>query len=305
MLKTWKKAVSLVLVFALSMMVCVPAFAVSTASSKESVSNEHNTVIEWLQSDKNPTARSVNEYDILKGLNNQYKKDQKNGLSEKYSTFSEDNLDAIINYKEYYTQKIYKLQKLSDQQLRFVGYDNKQINAIRNFDGSEKMIEAAATTVSVDVGFRNKTNTSSGTTVDLIAAFNSKGITSNWWNDIFSVVWSEPLTVSSCEGYVEYRDTYYMNSQTINHNPRAGGVYAREIEFPKYIDAGVAKYVYAGSMIIHLKSNTTVSDFAAYAAYGYTGATISGVGIDVSYPGGLSIQFGSAMTKAGSAYASL
>jgi hypothetical protein len=33
MLKTWKKAVSLVLVFALSMMVCVPAFAVPKSNA--------------------------------------------------------------------------------------------------------------------------------------------------------------------------------------------------------------------------------------------------------------------------------
>jgi hypothetical protein len=272
---------------------------------KKSINNENENIIKWLQSDNYSTAKSVNEYDILKKLNAQYKKDQKNGLSKKHSALSEDSLNAITNYKEYYTQKIYNLQKLFDKQLSFVGYDHKQINAIRNFDGSEKMIKAAATTISVDVGFRNKKYISSGTTVDLIAAFNSKGITSNWWNDIFSVIWSEPLTVSSCKGYVEYRDTYYLNSQTITHNPRAGGVYAREIEFSKYINAGIAKYVYAGSMIIHLKSNTKVLDFAAYAAYGYTGASLTGVGIDVSYPGGLSIQFGTAMTKAGSAYASL
>ncbi len=36
MLKTWKKAISLVLVFALSMMVCMPAFA----DTKNSISSE-------------------------------------------------------------------------------------------------------------------------------------------------------------------------------------------------------------------------------------------------------------------------
>lgn len=210
-------------------------------------------------------------------------------------------VNVIVNYKQEYSDKIYGLQDLSDEQLEYVGYTEEQIAAIRNFDGSEEMMALAATTVQVDAGFRNLYRTSSSTQVDLIVAFNSKGLQSNWWNDIFCVTWSTPLTVSSSVGYVEYRDTYYMNSQTIQHTPRSSGLYAKEIEFPKYLSN--EKYVYAGSMIINLKSNTYVYDFAALAAYGYTGLTVGSP--SVSYPGGVSITFGSGTERAGECYTSM
>ncbi|MVB09420.1 Peptidase_C39 like family protein [Caprobacter fermentans] len=53
MLKTWKKAISLVLVFALSMMVCVPAFA-ETSSKKSSANKEKRDFDGTLILDKYP-----------------------------------------------------------------------------------------------------------------------------------------------------------------------------------------------------------------------------------------------------------
>jgi hypothetical protein len=96
-----------------------------------------------------------------------------------------------------------------------------------------------------------------------------------------------------------------MNSYTVQHTPRAGSLYAREIEFPKCLDldGSPARYVYSGSMIIKLKSNTYVYDFAALAAYGYTGLTVESP--SVSYPGGVSITFGSGTERAGEFYTSM
>lgn len=272
----------------------------------ESSSMSHNEIMDWFKNNPSKNTFSINEYELLNSINASYKESFNNYKIDIFDNMDDKTLSVIINYKEEYIKKVYALQLFTDEQLGNFGYDNIQIDAIRTFDASEEKLSRAATRVSVDAGFRNKQYTSAGgTTVDLIVAFNSKGIQSNWFDDLFCVVWSAPLTVVSSRGYVEYRDgTYGGNSETITHTPRPSGMYSREIQFAKNMSSSQkAKYVFSGSMIINLKSNTKVYDFSAYCAYGYSGINVSG--ISVSYPGGLSISFGKGMETAGYAYASL
>jgi hypothetical protein len=161
---------------------------------------------------------------------------------------------------------------------------------------------AAATTVDVNAGFRNLVHNSTGTKVDLIVDFYAYGIQSNWWKDIFATVWSAPLTVVSSSSTLKYKND--LNQSYYSYpTPTPSGVYARDIKFYKYVSNGShSYYIHSGSMIIKLKSNTQVYDFAAYAAYGWTYLSI---GPSVSYPGGLSISFSVGTETVGSAYASI
>lgn len=247
---------------------------------------------------------TFNEYELLRQLNAEYNKAKKNNLltSGKFNSFSEDELLAIDNYKQEYSNKIYELKKWEIESLKAVGYTDEQIKAIKAFDGSEEMMILAATTVKVGAGFRNLVRNSTGTTVDLIVDFNAQGIASNNYKDIFAVVWSPPLTVVSTEGTLRYVNDLNKNYYEYP-TPAASGVYARDIKFKKYSGTGLHPYyIHSGSMIISLRSNTKIYDFAAYAAYGYTSISINP---SVSYPGGLAITFSVGTTTAGSAYASL
>lgn len=225
---------------------------------------------------------------------------------EKQNNNYKNNIDKglkyLKNYKENYIKKIYELQDHTIKELEAVGYDEDQIDAIKNFDGSREMLMRAATRVTVRIGIRNVEQSYSGSTVDIIADFNSKGITSNYFNDVFAVVWSAPLTYSSGRGYIEYRDTYGLtsSSETVNHTPRSNSLYGRELVFPKYkrID-NKPLYVFSGSMFLTLRSNTMVHDIATRAEYGYNTFNASP---GVSYPGGISISFDRNIESVGSGY---
>lgn len=253
----------------------------------------------------------INEYEILEKAYEDYKEilsnndihllntnniinnsteENKEDSANNYQNFIK-GLESLENYKEEYINKIYNLQNYTIEELKAIGYDEDQIDAIKNFDGSHEMLMRAATQVSVEVGIRNLNQSYNGTTLDIIADFNCKGIQSNWFNDIFAVVWSQPLTYVSGKGYVEYRDTYgtTSSSTTIRHTPESSSLYGRQITFPKnkHID-NKSKYVFAGSMILNLKSNTMVYDIATLAQYGYNSFNpVPGV----SFPGALSISF--------------
>lgn len=252
---------------------------------------------------------SFNEYELLKQVNEEYqksKKEQSSGSDSKFNNLSAEEIYMIENYMEAYSNKIYDLKEWEIEELQEVGYNNEQINAIKTFDGSEEKMALAATTVDVDVGFRNLNHSTSGTTVDLIAAFNANGISSNWFRDLFVVVWSTPLTVKSNSGCVGYVNRYGQKIY-IEHTPRPNTLYGREIEFYKNSDGPGSDHYYidAGSIILGLKSNTYVYDFATYASYGYTYLNIS-PSANVSYGGsGLGISFIIGMSEAGWAYDSI
>jgi hypothetical protein len=168
--------------------------------------------------------------------------------------------------------------------------------------GSDEKMMAAASTVRVGAGFRNLVSNSTGTEIVLIVDFYAYGILSNWFQDIFAVIWSEPLTVASSSGTLRYvndlKQSYYSYP-----TPDASGIYARNIKFRKYVANGSHPYyIHSGSMIFELKSNIQVNDFAAYAAYGYNMFKISP---SVSYPGALSITFSKGVTTVGSSYTSI
>ncbi|MBS4539182.1 hypothetical protein GOQ27_11965 [Clostridium sp. D2Q-11] len=261
---------------------------------------------------------SINEYEMLKNMtfekgtidiedNNEIpdttevSKNRDNKKMEKEMKELSKKLSKEDLIKEY-KDKIYSLKEWKVKELKSVGYTDKQIDAIKNFDGSEEMMIAAATTVDVNIGLRNINSSYQGTTVDVIADFNSQGIQSNWFMDIFAVTWSSPLTVVSNTGTVRYVNSN-GNSKYYTHTPvPADSLYARQMKFYKYKDEGYpAYYVHSGSMIIKLKSNTKVYDIAAYAAYGYNSISVNPY---VSVKGDVGLSFSTGVSNVGWDYTS-
>lgn len=241
---------------------------------------------------KGSDKQTINEYQVLKSLNQEYTKTKLNGLLEKsnFANMPNEVIYAIKNYKDVYSDKIRELQSLNNEQLKFFNYSDPQINAIKSFDGSEEMIMLAASTCDVYGDFNSFKPSSSGTTAQLIMAFRWNGVQSNWFDDIFAVAWSAPLNATSLSGYVEYKNETY-ESMTYNHSPIPESLYGSYIKFPKYKNISGKKpfYVSAGSMILSLKSNGYVADVTGFAKYGYTTITLTGAG--VSFSGDLGIDF--------------
>lgn len=285
---------------AMVMIICI-SIIISTVLSSSTMSFATESVSE------SPVV--INEFEMLKDLN----KDLKRGNNkEMFSQLSRANKEIISNFREVYTEQIKELDTYSNEQLVYWGYDSDQIDAIRNFDGSDEMMTRAATKVVVKIGFRNKVYTSAGgTKVKLIADFNCKGITITGFDDMFAVTWSSPLSISSRQGTLEYRGNAYLNPTEVSKTVRSNGIYGCEMVFgtsrgfdnPKPGMAKIYKYLYAGSIILNLKSNTKVKDFQGYAAYGHTSITFGGV--SASILPGASISFSVGTSTAGSAYAKL
>ncbi len=93
---------------------------------------------------------TFNEYELLKQVNQEYTKSNKKqslNLSNTVNNLSEKEIDMIVNYRETYSNKIYKLKEWKIEELEAVGYNNEQINAIKTFDGSEEKLVLASTLV--------------------------------------------------------------------------------------------------------------------------------------------------------------
>lgn len=240
---------------------------------------------------ENNINKTINEYEALKNINQEYTMLKSRGLLEnsQFSDMDSETIDSIINYKEIYSDKIYQLKKLSLEDLKEFNYSDSQIDAIKSFDGSEEKLMLASSSCTIYGDFNSFNPSYSGTTAELIMGFNWQGVPSNLCKDIFAVTWSSPFNCVSAEGYVTYKRPDY-NTKTIYIQPEAGGLYGSSIKFLKYHDEGPNKvgYVQSGSMILNLKSNTYVADITGYAEYGYSSITIEP---SVSFGGDLSISF--------------
>jgi len=213
---------------------------------------------------------TINEYEALKELNEELNKGRSLDLN-----LTDEEMNVIKNYKEMYTNKIEELQLWSTEKLENFNYTQEQIEAIKNFDGSEDMLLRASSKCTVSGDFNSFNPSNRGTTAELIMEFRWNGVQSNWFNDIFAVAWSSPFNATNLDGYVEYKDKdgHY---KYIDHNPKAAGLFGSYISFPKYKDERPEPfYVSAGSIIIDLKSNTYISDITGYAEYGYTNFNVS------------------------------
>lgn len=244
----------------------------------------------------------INEYEVLKELNKEYNyAKEKNELSinETFNKFTAEDILMIENFKDEYLDKIYGLKSWNLGDLKRAGYTEEQIDAIKNFDGSERMLIQASTRIHVDIGFRNLVRSNSRTTVDLISSFNCYGLVqSNWFNDIFTVVFNTPFSVSRRTATLRYyRPENQSNSYTYP-TVLNNGLYGVEIKFPKYHDSSGAHYIHSGSIVLGLTSNSYVFDLQALAKYGYT--TFGVPSATIGWPP--SISFSSGTREIGQAY---
>lgn len=281
MCRNIKQWMSIILIFAFTLVGAVPAQAVVAEQEEDTC--------------------AINEYQALQNMHDELESTSTSKFQSEYN-LSDEELAVIENYQQYYSEKIVQLKQYTDEQLRNVDYTEDQIAAIREFDPNhvdEDILMRAATSVDVSGDFQNYEHGEDGTTVEYIVEFHWNGISSNWFNDIFAVTWNSPLNEVSSKGYVEYKSVSGYVTE-IKHTPEADALYATSIVFPKYRydqKHGEASYVNAGSIIGTLHANTDVRDITGYCAYGYTAININ-PGFSLG-SAGVSINFDTGIKKVG------
>lgn len=195
-------------------------------------------------------------------------------------------IESVVNFEENFAERIERLNTYSDAQLRSVNYTDDQIYAIRNFDGSAEMMSRAASTCTVYGGFTNWSASSSGTTVQNIAAFQWNGeypyTSLLGYKDIFATTWTEPFQseLSDEEGYVTYAYSEDNTQYTDSFSTTAKGIFDSEIVFQNYKSryyngTRVNYLVTAGSIICYLASADRETMASAFASYGKNTSAIT------------------------------
>lgn len=197
------------------------------------------------------------------------------------------------------------LSYMGEDDLKSRNFTDKQVNIIKNFDGSKEMALAAAPSVTVYGGFNNYNRTPSLTTTQMISAFQWNGGYSGFgapWQDIFATVWSSPFNPTSETGTIRYYRA--QNSSYVNRAASVipGSLRGSHIKMPQsFFNSNGTHWIYSGSIISNLRSYSSVGDVAGYSAYGKNTVSLTpGVSFSSNGPS-LGITFSSYVNKVGQA----
>ena len=122
---TMKKMISLALAACMALALAVPAYAADYACDERELFNE-----------------TVNEYDLLKELNEDYQEAIENNTiqSSQFSEMDEKELDLIVNYQDYFDEQAKLLQTWTDEQLQFMGYTEERFEIIQEAKLKERQL---------------------------------------------------------------------------------------------------------------------------------------------------------------------
>ncbi|GAA4655253.1 hypothetical protein GCM10023142_23910 [Anaerocolumna aminovalerica] len=247
----------------------------------------------------------ITEFDVYKKLNEEMKSqrtesentintidtiDTDDTSSVDFSKLSEEEIYFIENYVEIFTQKIFELQELTEEELKEFNYTDSQIEAIKSFTGDPNQISAASSSCEVYGDFNSYYTSAYGTNAELIVAFRWNGIPFGSFPDIFAVTWSAPLNASSISGYAGYTKRYGDYEHiTTRPSTKSTGIYAESMTFDVSIFKNNEQYLLTGgTLIVNLKANSEVRDAGAYFAYGSSYLSLSP---SISVTGDLSFSF--------------
>lgn len=266
---------------------------------------DHIKALELMEQNGAQVSRTViNEYDALKELNEELTE----GNASRTVEYSKEELEYIANYRDNLVGKIENMQKESDDVLKAYNYTDDQINAIRNFDGSDEMLRRAASRCTVYGGFNNYTTSSNRSSAQMVAAFRWDGAYSPGnpvaSKDIFGVTWSAPFKEDSATGHLLHKNANYNNTIQSNVSVKANNLYVSSIQVENNKVASVSgagmigHWIESGSIISQLSSNSYAPDLVGYAAYGLSTLSVS-PSVSVSGSPGAGLSFSSGVRNVG------
>lgn len=236
----------------------------------------------------------TNEYLKLKEL----KKESEDTLIK--SGISKEARDLLkeMDVKEEYSKHIKKMASYSDSNLMELGYQEPQIFAIRNYDGSEEMTVSAASSVAVTTSKLAITYVSGSNTTYYVINYSFQWEGQPFWKftDAMAFSWSEGMYVNTllCSCNLVYKDwtgnvgkkTYKTSEFEPDGAGNVGGVY----EYPVLLSINYSTIISSGSGTIYLFKIEEVPMIGLRASYAHKIVLMGSPSI--SFPAGASIGFG-------------
>lgn len=202
---------------------------------------------------------------------------------------SAEEVNFFLTYRERLADNVERLASYTDAQLDFLGYTEAQKYAIRNFDGTDKMLRATASSITVEGKFEEYTILSSGTTAKLVVTFewngeySPGGIFSS--EDIFGIGWDSPFQLKSQSVKLTYinadrgsRVITYLDPEN-KEEVLVVGNYANGYIIPNHESSTtgggtvIGHWINSGRFELNLKTLTEKVETVATAAYGYNTKT--------------------------------
>lgn len=211
---------------------------------------------------------TINEFDYYLGK-----------MQEENSILLYSNEDTL-NYRNILEQKVLYANTLSDEQLKAVGYTEEQMVAIRNYDGSDALLKAASTALTIFAGFDPIKTSSSGSTTKLVATFDWHGLYSPGgllsYEDILGVSWDSPWYADEDNAIVSFRyyNEYYNDSVWVDGGELVPtGSYCEGIIIPNNESTTingtvVGHWITGGGVQIPLSTRTQQVEITGFVAYG-------------------------------------
>ena len=286
----FKMFFSLILVISLSFSYSIKISANDTVSSNSNVFYF-----------KNVETKVINEYQsILNQLDSFSKRST-------YSLYSDDEIFdyiKLVELKNTYKEYIYSLKELSTEELKSQNYTDVQINAIKNYDGSDEMTLAASAYVNVSVATLSHTSTKHGVRfgwswigTPLLTGFSSSdGVAVRWDSCNEKAVKIKTILASGTNAYVRYGSTkktlsytYKATSQSVEAKFVIGGLDGTDLSFAS---SGVF------DVYVELPSSSTGKIAYTGFDFSYAHVTLTVNSVNFSYPlsGGIEISAGEEMT---------
>jgi len=270
-------SISLMLAILISMFSLNYVFAQS-----QPITNEEETLV----------SKTVNnEYDMYKEFINTSDED----LVKKGYTKEQIKEMKSINYKDALKGKVDQLSKLDDKSLSNAGYDQEQINMIRNYVGTEQQMYALSANLALSTYKGSSSKSSSYSQINFRTDWIWSSVPVWLYTDILAVSWTEGMyvnlnstyTYANYNLYNEWYETYdRTESTTVYSNLNTGAYIKFDIGFHNNDIGGL--YAKTGQFGYYISRNAYVSQIAVQAKYGHNELSIQP---SVSIPSGLSINF--------------
>lgn len=249
---------------------------------------------EFLNSDLETTV-TISEYEMIKQLREEYEK------NSKYKEMTEDEIDNLKNYEADYVKHIEEMNKLTDDELKILGYNQEQINAIRNFDGTDEYIAKSSARVSLSISKNSSSYSGGKTKLNVKVRFVWSGVPTFLFKDGFGVTNGEGMYFDNLQTLFTTTYISTTNSQRTykgNLKRTDSGNTGATTTFQVYRSEGPLRYyLKSGSANVPLNRAAKLKQCGIGIAYGHSyfypniSVSVSGTGNSVG------ISFSSKVTK--------
>lgn len=241
----------------------------------------------------------INEYDVLKSLENKDKDKTEMNISN--ITGELENKDktkaSISNMRD----ELYDRSKLKTEELKRLGYSDKQIDVLRKFDGSDAQMRYLAAELSFNLNLSNLRYTTSETICNAYMSWKWSNYPTVDLTDGVAIAWNKDFNSNKRKTYL---NLYYVDvtngatreethSDYTDYTPGEGFI----IKFPMTnVSYGIYYKAMRGSVKTELYNQGKITSFEVCAKYAHTNI---GVSPSIAIPSGPQINIGFNATEMG------